>query len=303
MNKVCICICTYKRPDFLRKLLESLDKMITKNLNKLQLQFIVVDNDKGGSALSTVLEPSFIGLKIIYEIECNRGISCARNKCIELALKTGSDFIAFVDDDEYASENWIYELVSVAINFNADIVAGPVVRVLPENSPNWIRSKVFDGKRFKTGTVLDICASGNVIFKTEMITKENTRFDLMYSLTGSEDTKFFMTLKKLGYTIIFSNEAVIYEWVPSDRVKLKYLLKREFSNSVNFVHIERELEKKYLIYLRPIKAIIILMKGVILLVMSISRGGSYTAIALQIIIKSIGQFVGFFTKVSIENYL
>ncbi|MGH4139613.1 glycosyltransferase family 2 protein [Clostridium sp.] len=302
MNKVCICICTYKRPDYLRKLLESLKKMLLNNLNMLQLQIIVVDNDKIGSALSIVLEPCFIGLEIIYRIESNRGISSARNKCIELALVTGPDFIAFIDDDEYASENWIYELVNAAINFNADIVAGPVLRVLPQNSPNWIKSKMFDGKRLKTGTLMDICASGNVIFKTEIITKENIRFDLMYSLTGSEDTKFFMTLKKLGYVIVFSNEAIVYEWVPINRVKLKYLLKREFANSVNFVHIEKQLEKKYLICLRPIKAFIILMKGMILFVMSISRGISYMAIALQIIIKSIGQFVGFFSKVSIEDY-
>lgn len=302
MNKVCICICTYKRPEYLRKLLASLKKMVSNNLNKLQLQFIVVDNDKGGSAHSTVLEASFISLKIIYDIEANRGISYARNKCIELALKAGSDFISFVDDDEYVSENWIYELVNAAINFNADIVAGPVIKVLPENSPNWIRSKIFAGKRFKTGTLMDICASGNVIFKTEIIIKENTRFDLLYSLTGSEDTKFFMILKKLGYVIIFSNEAVVYEWVPSNRMKLKYTLKRAFTDAINFVHIEKEFEKKYLFYLRPIKAFIRLLKGLILFVFSFFRGESYVIRALLIIVESIGQFVGFFSKVSIKNY-
>jgi succinoglycan biosynthesis protein ExoM len=302
MNKVCICVCTYKRPDYLRKLLESLKKMLINNLNKLELHLIIVDNDKAGSAHSIVLEQSFIELKIIYEIESNRGISCARNKCIELALKTGSEFISFVDDDEYVSENWIYELLNAAINFNADIVAGPVVRVLPESSPKWIRTNMFDAKRLKTGTLINTCASGNVIFKTEIIRKENIRFDLMYSLTGGEDTQFFMKLKKLGYTIIVSNEAIVYEWVPISRVKLKYLLKRELTNSVNFVHIERELEKKYLSYLRPIKAFISLAKGIILFAISILRGIGYTVIALQIIVKSIGQFVGFFSKGSTENY-
>lgn len=302
MNKVFICICTYKRPDYLRKLLVSIEKMVANNLDKLQLQLIVVDNDKAGSAHSIVLEPSFISLEITYEIESNRGISYARNKCIEVALKAGSDFISFVDDDEYVSDNWIYELVNAAINFNADIVAGPVVRVLPENSSNWIKSKIFDRKRFKTGTLMDICASGNVMFKTEIITKENARFDLMYSLTGSEDTKFFMTLKKLGYIIIFSDEAVVYEWVPNDRMKPKYMLKRAFTDAINFVHIEEELEKKYLFYLRPIKAFIRLMKGLILFVFSFLRGSSYTVRALLIIVESIGQFVGFFSRVSIENY-
>ncbi|MBU3200974.1 glycosyltransferase family 2 protein [Clostridium estertheticum] len=302
MNKVCICICTYKRTDYLRKLLESLKKMIINNNEQLELQLIVVDNDKDATALPIVLELNFIELKIMYEVESNKGISYARNKCIELALKEGSDFISFVDDDEFVSENWIYELVDTTIKFNADIVAGPVIRVLPENSPNWIKSKMFDAKRLNTGGLMDSCASGNVIFKTQIIINENIRFDLMYSLTGGEDTKFFMKLKKLGYIIIFSDEAIVYEWVPNNRVKLNYILKRRFTDAINFVHIEKELQKKHLLYLRPFKAIIRLLKGLILFIFSFLRGSSYTIRALIIIVESFGHFVGFFSKISIKNY-
>lgn len=302
MNKVCICICTYKRPDYLRKLLESLKKMIINNNEQLELKVIVVDNDKDATALPIVLELSFIELRIMYEVEANKGISYARNKCIEIALKEESDFISFVDDDEFVSENWIYELINTTIKFNADIVAGPVARVLPENSPNWIKSKMFDAKGLKTGSLIDICASGNVIFKTEIIINENIRFDLMYSLTGGEDTKFFMKLKKLGYIIVFSAEAIVYEWVSSNRVRLNYILKRGFTDAINFVHIEKELEKKHLFYLRPIKAIIRLLKGIILFGFSFFRGSSYTIKSLVIIAESFGQFVGFFSKISIKNY-
>ena len=48
------------------------------------------------------------------------------------------DFLAFIDDDETASESWLVRLIETAEATEADVVLGPVQAVYDKNAPRWM---------------------------------------------------------------------------------------------------------------------------------------------------------------------
>ncbi|MEO8768068.1 MAG: glycosyltransferase family A protein, partial [Nitrosospira sp.] len=123
---VSICVCTYRRAHLLPLLLDSLAKQSFSE----RFEVIVVDNDKMASAAKVVEagKKRHPDLNIQYTVEVKKGISFARNTA---ALLATGNFLAWIDDDETAGENWLISLwISRSIN-DADAVFGPVIPVFP----------------------------------------------------------------------------------------------------------------------------------------------------------------------------
>ena len=94
---ISVCVCTYKRPQFLRRLLNELGDQDTHD--RFTFSIVVADNDHLQSAKAVVLGFAAAStIPITYCVEHRQNIALARNKAIENA--TG-DFIAFIDDDEF----------------------------------------------------------------------------------------------------------------------------------------------------------------------------------------------------------
>ena len=119
---ICICICTYKRPQLLKILLEKIQDQRTEGLFKYSI--VVVDNDHKKSAeaiVANIKKKSLI--KIDYCIESQKNISAARNCAVQSAH---GNYLAFIDDDEYPTDNWLIELYKACHQYSADCVFGPV---------------------------------------------------------------------------------------------------------------------------------------------------------------------------------
>src|SRR5438477_7098724 len=94
---ISVCICTFKRQPFLRRLLAALAAQETGRL--FTFSVIVADNDRHESAKPVVDEWSAGSmLRVDYCLEPRQNIALTRNKAI--AHATGH-FIAFIDDDEW----------------------------------------------------------------------------------------------------------------------------------------------------------------------------------------------------------
>src|SRR5580700_7943958 len=94
---IAICICTYKRPVLLKRLLDDLGGQDTGGL--FTYSIVVVDNDHLRSAEPVVsVFAAASAIPIRYCEEPRQNIALARNKAVENA--TG-DFVAFIDDDEF----------------------------------------------------------------------------------------------------------------------------------------------------------------------------------------------------------
>src|SRR5262249_36658331 len=142
---------------------------------------------------------------------------------------SNGDFLAFIDDDETVSKEWLTELLAVALQSGADAVLGPVRAVYSNEAPGWMRKGDFHSitpiwvkGEIRTGYTC------NVLLRRASPRVAGRRFNLARGQTGGEDTEYFTHLHRAGGTIAFAPKAVVHEIVPSNRARFSWLTKRRF---------------------------------------------------------------------------
>lgn len=234
MKRICIGVCTYKRPDILSRLLKELFAQETSG--QFTFSVVVVDNDKLESAkpLTTALAAE-APFAIKYCVEPRQNIALARNKAIENA---DGDFIAFIDDDEIPTKRWLLTLFDALHQYQADGSLGPVKPKFDVAPPSWvIESKIYDRPSYPTGFVIDWRKgrTGNCLLKKEMFTPGELYFRPEF-LTG-EDQDFYRRMIERGRKFVWCDEALAYEIEPPIRWDRKFLLRRALlRGQISVVH-------------------------------------------------------------------
>ena len=222
---ICICICTYKRPQPLRRLLDSLGRQDTGGL--FTYSVVVADNDEGRSAETIVCEAQSSSIVMMkYCSEPARGIARARNKAVANAE---GDLIAWIDDDEFPARGWLLKLFTTLRNYNVDGVLGPVRRHFDEEPPAWLKkSRLGDRRVNPTGMRVHWRESrtGNVLLKRSVFGGDVAPFRPEFK--SGEDQDFFQRKIAEGRTFIWSGEAEVFETVPPARWTRRYYLRRAF---------------------------------------------------------------------------
>src|SRR5437870_4677629 len=204
---ISVCVCTFKRPHFLKRLLEGLGEQDTDGL--FTYSIIIADNDHLESAKAVVSE--FAATSTIttrYCVEPQQNISLARNKAIE---KADGDFIAFIDDDELPTKRWLMTLFKACNEYGVDGVLGPVKRYFDETPPKWlIKGNFYERPTYPTGLVIDYTKgrTGNVLLKSRVFAACAQPFRPEV-LVGS-DQDFFRRMIEKGHVFIWCDEAVAY---------------------------------------------------------------------------------------------
>lgn len=222
-NHISVCICTYKRPTFLRRLLTELGNQETGG--RFTYSIVVADNDGLRSAEPLVSEfAATSNIAVKYCVEPHQSIALARNKAVQ---NTTGDYIAFIDDDELPDRNWLLSLFAACDKYGVDGVLGPVKPSFGDGVPRWIvKGRFFDRPWYETGFVL-ACGqtrSGNVLLKECVLRGTNSPFRPEFR--AGEDVDFFRRAIEKGCVFIWCNEAVVYEAVPPTRWKRMYLLRK-----------------------------------------------------------------------------
>jgi cellulose synthase/poly-beta-1,6-N-acetylglucosamine synthase-like glycosyltransferase len=186
---------------------------------------VVIDNDPSGSAKKVVVEFED-QLMLEYAVEPEPGIVAARNAF--LARIESEEFIAFIDDDETAAASWLQELLTAAERFSADVVAGPVIPILPATAPRWAAvGGFFERSRHVTGTKVVLAATNNALVRRSMLLRMHSpRFNPAFSSTGGSDSELFARLHDAGASIVWCNEAVVSEEVPEARISWHWVARR-----------------------------------------------------------------------------
>jgi succinoglycan biosynthesis protein ExoM len=234
-TEIDICICTFRRAE-IAKALRSLATLDMPSGYRIGV--IVADNDEQPTA-----EPLVAGLAQKLELPIRylhcpaRNISIARNACLNASE---ADFVAFIDDDEIASSQWLAELVETAEITGADAVLGPVrARYLP-GAPDWMRQGDFHSTfpvwvkgEIRTGYTC------NVLLRMDADSISGRRFNLARGQTGGEDTEFFDQVYKAGGTIAYAAEAWADEFVTPERATFAWLSKRRYRVGQTHGHLLR----------------------------------------------------------------
>ena len=221
---ITVCICTFKRPQLLRRLLEKVAKQ--QGRDRFNVSIVVVDNDSNQSAKQTVTEfAQTFPIQATYGNEPVASFARARNRVV--ANATG-DFIAFIDDDEFPDDNWLLTMFETCETHGVAGVLGPVLPHFETPPPSWlVKGGFYDRPRHQTGFVMSWQESrtGNVLFRRKIIEGVEPVFNLEFAL-GGEDQDFFRRMMEKGHRFIWCDEAPAYETVPPHRWKRSFLLRR-----------------------------------------------------------------------------
>jgi glycosyltransferase involved in cell wall biosynthesis len=227
---ICVCVCTYKRTQFLNRLLDELSKQETGGL--FTYSIVVVDNDQLRSAEPVVSAFSNgCPTSVKYCVEPRQSISLARNKAVETSH---GDYVAFLDDDEFPTKQWLLTLFTTCTEYGVDGVLGPVGPYFEEEPPGWIRrGKFYERPTYPTGFVIDWRKgrTGNVLLKSLVIKSCEQPFRPEFRI--GEDQDFFRRMITTGHTFVWCNEAVAYEVVPEIRWKRRFMLKKALLRGAN----------------------------------------------------------------------
>ena len=124
MPKVTVVVPVFNVEKYLHQCIESLLNQTYRNL-----EIILVDD--GSTDNSGVICDQYRQkdqrIKVIHK--CNQGLGFARNSGMK---ETTSDYITFMDSDDYADEDMIEELMRPIIDENADTVIGGFKKVNDE---------------------------------------------------------------------------------------------------------------------------------------------------------------------------
>lgn len=232
MEHISICICTFKRPMYLQRLLVKIGTQKTGNYYDFSV--VIVDNDDKESGRSVVQEVKrWANYEISYDVEPERSISLARNRTVRNAK---GNLIAFIDDDEFPDEDWLLNLYKALVSEQADGVLGPVMPHFENKPPRWlVKSGLLERSRFETGKKLSEAKhmrTGNVLLWRSIFDQDGGLFDPAYGKSGGGDAVFFAKMIKKGKKFVWCNSACVYETVPLERQTRMYHIRRAFTRGM-----------------------------------------------------------------------
>ena len=299
--KIAVGIITYKNFELLEKCITSLNKQSIKH----PFDIFIVDNDLNQSSKKIV--EKFKARNIFYDFESRKGIPFARNKVVSL-IKNNYDFLAFIDDDEEANEDWLCSLLSTAIKYNADAVAGYVKTKLINEIPNWIKEANYlriKKPTIKTGEIIKYCGTGNVMINCKIFIEFPVPFEERFKNMGGSDVHFFRKISSKGYKIKWSNKSTVYENIKKERLSLKWNLLRYFRIGNSYL-FSLKTSKKYikiflLIIQNFIMLILLLILSIISLILYCFSYKKYFFIIIKNIMKSLG-FISGLIGIKYQDY-
>src|SRR6266702_4208081 len=220
---ISVCLCTYKRPLPLKRLLTKLNEQSTSGL--FSYSIVVADNDQAISAEDAVADFLRVAaIPVKYCVEPTQGIARARNKVI--ANSTG-EYVALIDDDELPASDWLLALFRARERYQVDGVLGPVKRRFEQDPPSWLKgSSICDRPVNPTGMPVEWqeARTGNVLLKRELFSGDAAPFRTQFK--SGEDRDFFRRKIDDGRVFVWSAEAEVFEVIPPARWNRMYHVKK-----------------------------------------------------------------------------
>lgn len=224
--QVAVCVCTYRRPLQLERLLKSLAGLACP----AETRFVIVDNDGGDPQIQALVRnfQAARGAPVTYVVEKEPGLSAARNAALRAARAVGVGIVALIDDDEWPSQDWLEKLIETSHATGAAVVGGPVHPVFERGrAPPGKLQPLWSVQKGQLGGRTHVYCTCNCLIALDAVAfMGDEPFSQAFNFTGGEDVVFFRRLHAAGIGMTWSGEAVVFEWISGERATLGWLRRR-----------------------------------------------------------------------------
>jgi glycosyltransferase involved in cell wall biosynthesis len=236
-----VVICSYNRKELLRLALDSLRSQFQPNLNT---EIIVVDNNSTDGSLEFLNEYqdeySNIPIRIIEEKK--QGLSYARNRAYKEA---NFPYIAYMDDDAIATENWLQKVKQVIREQDPDVFGGPIYPYYLTEKPKWFKDEYeIRQHSSKTGWLNkeEFVSGSNMIIKKSWL-EELDGFDTNFGMKGEniaygEETDFIKRAREKGANTYYDLDLIMKHHVPAYKMTIPFFFEQQikqakYTHSIN----------------------------------------------------------------------
>lgn len=260
-----IVICTYNGEKYIRKCIETL--LCLNSLEVLTEKILVVDNnskDNTKQIVEKIIEKNDI---VSYEFEPKQGLSYARAH----AAKVNTDWVIYVDDDNFLDENWLIELKYIIDkNEKVGVVNGAIIAKpeegLNESELNCLKviyrdlacthldddfsKKVDNNNPIGAGLCVKTAALKE-IYRNGWLSLVGRQGNTLFS---GEDGELCLKIFNQGYKYYFSTNMKLYHAIPKSRLNINYvekLIEGLVNGRIKFLRMQRF--GKFKCYLRKVK--------------------------------------------------
>jgi len=239
-KKISAVICTYNRDKYIGKSIESL---VNQTLLDNQYEIIIVDNKSTDNTREVVCDGFKDVNHLSYYYEPVQGLSQARNTGTKNAKGT---YIAFLDDDAIACNDWLERIVDAFENYEAQLgsVGGKISPIWEVERPSWLSDEIVPVLTvldwFDKPTILSEkywLAGANIAFP-KFLLDQMGGFDTSLGRKGSnllsnEETVMRQDIEKAGYQCLYDPKIYVDHHVPSERVNQKWFKRRFYWQGVS----------------------------------------------------------------------
>ena len=245
-----IAICTFNRADFLIECVKSIEPQLE---NHDDVELVIINNNSNDDTENISKNFQKENDKVKYYFCKEQGLSHARNCALD---NSTAQWLAFIDDDAYASNDWLENLLRLIHENSYDAFGGVYHPWFKdgkkswflesyESNASWVRVK--DEGRLKEGYF----SGGNSAFKTEWL-RDIGGFRSNLGMTGNkvsygEETHIQRVMALKGAKLGFSHRLVIYHYTPLKKQSIRWRWKRNYISGKLFWDIfEKNRNKKNL---------------------------------------------------------
>lgn len=234
---ISLIVTTYNRSRLLTKTLTSIGRSVDCDFSTIEV--IVVDNNSDDDTADVVeaIVPRF-PFRLRYVLECNQGLSYARNRGLREAR---GEFVVFMDDDELIDEHYLARVESGFRETGAACLGGPIHYYNAGGIPGWLATLSENTGQFFYGNEIKIMLSGdakklhggNMAFRREVLAGAGGyRVELGRCgdvLLSGEDYEIQDRLHALGQRVVYHPGMVQYHYLRPERLRKGYWRKLYFS--------------------------------------------------------------------------
>lgn len=241
LPKISVVVPTYNRGHWVGGAIRSLFKQRTRNA--FQFEVIVVDNaskDNTQAEVESAFDEAQVPTHYIYSEK--PGDAPTRNAGVRQA---NGDWIAFFDDDQFASEDWLYELLQAAQEADAGLVGGPVHLDLTDEQLEDLgplgRKALREIDFYPTLQPYrggHLPGTGNALVARRVF-DEVGMFDESMTMGGS-DFNFFLRARAAGYQLWYAPQAIIRHRIEPHRLTAAYHRWDAMTGSAQQAHFDAQ---------------------------------------------------------------